>query len=187
MPNPPTPVETPSPPEMVAPPRIEPPSPPPAAPVAAAAPPACVAFAGLVEEDAQPLIEAARAQGQFETRDIVSTEIDSWWVFLPPLGGMTPAVKRSAELRALGISDMYIIPERGSHPYGISLGLYKSAESANDRRRELMALGVTGIEIEERGIDVHRVEIRGPSDRLSEWASSWASRQPRGSRLSCRP
>lgn len=159
----------------------------PAAPAAAPAPPACVAFAGLGDEAARRLLEDARAQRDFETRDIVSTEVESWWVMLPPLGGMAAALKRSAELRALGVTDQYIIPERGSHPYGISLGLFQSAASADEQRRELTARGVSGIEIEERGTTAHRVEVRGPSDRLSEWASSWASRQPRGSRLSCRP
>ena len=153
----------------------------------AAAPPACVAFAGLGEDAAGPLIADAKARRDFETRDIVSTEVDSWWVMLPSLGGMAAAQKRSAELRALGINEQYIIPERGSHPYGISLGLFRSAESAEEQRRELTAKGVDNIKIEARGITVHRVEVRGPSDRLSEWASSWTSRQPRGSRLSCRP
>ena len=158
----------------------------PAAPMAIA-PPACVAFAGLTDDAARPLIEDARARSEFETRDVVSTEIESWWVVLPPLNGMTAALKRSAELRALGITDQYIIPERGSFPYGISLGLFKSAESAEQRRQELANMGVSGVQIDTRGQTVHRIEVRGPADRLSEWASSWASREPSGSRLSCRP
>lgn len=156
-------------------------------PPAAASPPACVAFAGLGDDAARVLIEDARARRDFETRDIASTDVDAWWVILPSLGGMAAAQKRSAELRAMGITEQYIIPERGSHPYGISLGLFRSVESANEQRRELMARGLDNIQIEARGTTTHRVEVRGPSDRLSEWASRWTSRQARGSRLSCRP
>ncbi|QID18862.1 SPOR domain-containing protein [Nitrogeniibacter mangrovi] len=158
-----------------------------AEPPDAPAPPACVAFAELDDEAAALVMGDALAQAGFEAKDITSVAVTSWWVHLPSQGSREAADRKVAELRTHGVSDLFAIGERGARPFAISLGLFKSAESAAEQRRRLEAKGVTGVQIEERGQTSHRVEVRGPAEALTGWASDWSSRVPKASRLDCRP
>ncbi|MCB1960805.1 MAG: SPOR domain-containing protein [Rhodocyclaceae bacterium] len=165
-------------------PVVETPPPPPEVPVV---PPACVAFVGLADQLAAAMLADAGAQPAFEARDIATTDVTSWWVHLPSLGSKAAAEQRAVTLRSQGVKDLYVVGEGGANPFAISLGLFKSAESANEQRRRLQARGVRGIDIQERGQASHRVEVRGPADALSLWASDWSTRQPDASRLECVP
>ena len=159
----------------------------PPAPTVPPAPPACVAFAGLDDTLAQDLLADAAAQTSFEARDISTTDVTSWWVHIPSLGSKAAADRRAAALRGQGVTDLFVVTENGANPFAISLGLFKSAESAAEQRRRLQVKGVRGIEIQERGQASHRVEVRGPADQLTVWASDWSTRAPDASRLDCRP
>jgi hypothetical protein len=164
---------------------------PPAAPVAEApvpaAPPACVAFAELDDEQAALVMGDALARPGLAAKDIPSTEITSWWVHIPSQGSRDAAERKVTELRAKGVKDLFASGEKSARPFTVSLGLFKSAESAAEQRRRLEARGVTGIAIEERGQTSHRIEVRGAAELVTVWASDWKGRLPEASRLDCRP
>jgi len=168
-----------------------PPAAPPAAPTAEAgpadSPPACVAFATLDDEQAALVMGDALARVGLETKDIPSTEVSSWWVHIPSLGSREAAERKVAQLRELGVKDLYANSEKSARPFTVSLGLFKSAESAAEQQRRLEAKGVRGIAVEERGQTNHRVEVRGPAEIVTVWASDWSGRLPGANRLDCRP
>lgn len=164
------------------------------APVAAPAPPptpvvpqACVAFAGLDDAAADTLLREARAQSAFSVRDVVSTDVTSWWVHIPAQPSKAAAERRAAEIRAKGWTDLFVVGENGARPLTISLGLFKSADAANEQRRRIEAKGVRGVAIEERGDNTHRVEIRGPAEALIESAGRWGERLGAATRQDCLP
>jgi len=164
-----------------------PPEAPPVEPVQVATPPACVAFATLDDEQAALVMGDALARSGLATRDFPSTDVTSWWVHIPSQGSREAAERKVAELRGMGVKDLYANGEKSARPFTVSLGLFKSAESAAEQQRRLESKGVQGIAVEERGQTNHRVEVRGPADVVTVWASDWSGRLPGVNRLDCRP
>ncbi len=156
-------------------------------PLPADAPPACIAFAGLSDEQSALLMGDAQTRVGFDAKDFPSVDVTSWWVHIPSQGSREGATRKLAELRSQGVKDLFMVGEKGAHPYAISLGLFKSAESAAEQQRRLEKKGVIGIAIEERGPASHRVEVRAPAEMLTGWASDWSGRLPESKRLDCRP
>ena len=72
-----------------------------------------------------------------------------------------------AEQRA-GIKDFYVVREAGPNQYAISLGLYKSEESANNYLNALLKKSVKSARIQVRVAagDKSVVEIRGTPQQL---------------------
>jgi len=160
------------------------------APVVEPVPPpplACVAFENVADEQAAVLLGDALAQGGLEAKDDPTTDVTSWWVHIPSQGSREAADRKVAELRGLGVKDLFAIGERGARPYTVSLGLFKSADSAAEQRRRLEKKGVTGIAIEERGNTTHRIEVRGPDELLAGWASEWSGRLDGARKAECQP
>ena len=162
-------------------------------PVAVVAPPpppppmACVAFEGLNDEGAEALLLDAARSPDLKTRDLTTKVVESWWVHIPRHATRAEAEKRAAEIRAKGWTDLFVIGENGARPLTVSLGLFKSAESAAEQKRRIEAKGVRGVAIEERGDDTHRVEIRGPAEILTERASVWVGQFADATRAECQP
>lgn len=152
-----------------------------------AAPLACVAFEGVGDEQAALLMGDALAQPGLQAKDEPTMEVTSWWVHIPSQGSREAADRKVAELRGQGVKDLFAIGERGARPFTVSLGLFKSAESAAEQRRRLEKKGVTGIAIEERGNTTHRIEVRGPDEQLAGWASDWSGRLDGATKAECLP
>ena len=150
-------------------------------------PQACVVFDPVNDEQAALVMGDALAQVGFTADDTPTTEISSWWVHIPSQGSREAAERRADELRALGITDLFATGERSARPFMVSLGLFKSAESAAEQVRRLKAKGATGIAVEERGNTTHRIEVRGPAEILSGWASEWSGRLTDVQRSECTP
>ena len=87
---------------------------------------------------------------------------------IPPLPNSAQADKKAAELSRLGIKDFYVVREGGPNQYAISLGLYKSEESANNYLNALLKKGVKSarIQVREAPGDKSVVEIRGTPQQL---------------------
>ena len=68
-------------------------------------------------------------------------EGNGWWVFIPPLAGKAEAEKKAGELRALEVTDYFILQD-GPSRHAISLGVFSSEKGAQDRLTELKAKGV---------------------------------------------
>ena len=63
-------------------------------------------------------------------------------VFIPPLGSKEAADKKALELTHLGVHDFFIIQDQSNLRWGISLGVFKSEESAKQLLAALVAKGV---------------------------------------------
>jgi len=160
-------------------PAVSPAAPEPAAsdspsPVAAAAPASaekriCLAYASLT----LPFVE---------TLQQVTKEIDpdadilqepngppiNWWVHIPPLDSAEIAEQRAKELRANGVSDLFIVREAGPNQFSISLGIFKTHTSAQQHLLNLQQQQkVEGAIISPRTPVTYKVEVRGREDRLT--------------------
>jgi SPOR domain len=69
-------------------------------------------------------------------------ETVGWWVFIPSQGSRQSALKKAAELKAMGINDYHIMGEEGDSPWALSLGLFRSEQAALARLAILRDQGV---------------------------------------------
>ena len=133
-----------SPADLPAAPLAQRPSPPPAAPP----PVACLEWGSFTMADAARVEKALEplALGSRLTQRR-SEETASWWVFIPPQGSRQGALKKAAELKALGIDDFFIVPDDSDHRWAVSLGVFRSAEAAQARLAALRGQGVRTAEV----------------------------------------
>jgi len=159
--------------------------PPPAA-ESAAEPEACLAFAALNPEAARRLADSVAAQAEFKLRDLPTEVPNSWWVNLPPADSKEAAEARAAELRKLGVTDLFVMREAGPNQFAVSLGLYKQEAQAQRLLGELQAMGVREARVTARGTTTHRIEIRGRPERLAALAGELKG-LPAAARAACQP
>ena len=152
----------------------------------AAVPEACLAFAPLSADAARGLADNLAAQTDLQLRDVPTDVPNSWWVSLPPAESKEAAEARAVELRKQGVTDLFIVQEPGPNQFAVSLGLFRQEVQA---LRHAEQLGNKGIQarVSPRLSTTHRIEIRGPADRLTLLASEFKARMPAGSRVECQP
>ncbi len=63
-------------------------------------------------------------------------------VYIPPLADKESADRKGAELRGLGVTDYFVFSDNSDLRFGISLGMFKSAEAANQHLANLARKGV---------------------------------------------
>lgn len=104
---------------------------------------ACREIAGFDPAGAKRFDSAVQtlALGSKLTRREVE-EVANNIVYIPSQGSKEGAEKKATELRHLGITDFYIIQDTGDLHWGISLGVFKTEESA---RALLTALSQKGV------------------------------------------
>lgn len=130
---------------------------------------ACIEWGGFAlaeapkaEQALAPLALGARlAQRRGE-------ETAGWWVFIPPQGSRAGALKKSAELKGLGIDDTFIFQDEGSMRWALSLGVFSSEEAAKTRLEALRARGVRSAQTGERETQVAKIwfQVRGADAAL---------------------
>ena len=90
--------------------------------------------------------------GEHQTRSTVPfQEVTSRLVYIPGQGSKEAADRKAAELRALGITNFFIISGDSPYKWGISLGLFKSEASAQSMLANLNKQGVHTARIAPRG------------------------------------
>jgi hypothetical protein len=159
----------PAPPKPAAAARLEPVQPPPPPPVALK----CMEWGSFTIADApraekalEPLALGARL-GQRRTE-----ESAGWWVFIPPqtraANARQAALKKAAELRALGVEDYFIVQEEGQHRWALSLGVFRTEDAARARLAVLRAQGVRSAMVGARETVVPKVwlQVRGVDPAL---------------------
>jgi hypothetical protein len=159
----------PAPPKPAAAARLEPVQPPPPPPVALK----CMEWGSFTIADApraekalEPLALGARL-GQRRTE-----ESAGWWVFIPPqtraANARQAALKKAAELRALGVEDYFIVQEEGQHRWALSLGVFRTEDAARARLAVLRAQGVRSAVVGARETVVPKVwlQVRGVDPAL---------------------
>lgn len=125
---------------------------------------ACVEWGGFALAEApraeqllEPLALGARlAQNRTE-------ETAGWWVFIPPQGSRPAAIKKTAELKALGVDDYFVVQDEGRMRWAISLGVFRTEDAAKSRLEALRARGVRSAQSGERDTQVAKIwfQVRG--------------------------
>jgi len=93
-----------------------------------------------------------------QKRDII--EQVTHMVFLPPQNGQPGANRKIAQLRQLGLTDFYVIQDQSPRRWGISLGLFKSAEAAQAQLEAVTHAGVAGARLESYRATFNRAAYR---------------------------
>jgi len=97
-----------------------------------------------------------------------SEETAGWWVFIPPQANRAAALKKTAELKALGIDDYFILQDEGKMRWAVSLGVFSSEDAARSRLEALRGKGVRSAQTGERDAQVSKVwfQLRAPEPAL---------------------
>jgi len=125
-----------------------------------------IADAPRAEKTLEPLALGARlAQRRTE-------ETAGWWVFIPAqartANARQAALKKAAELKALGVEDYFIVQEEGQHRWALSLGVFRTEEAARARLAVLRTQGVRSATVGARETVVPKVwlQVRGVDPAL---------------------
>lgn len=65
-----------------------------------------------------------------------------WWVYVPPQKSREAAERKVVELARLGVSDTFLVQERGEWENAVSLGIFRSEEGAQRFVESLRQRGV---------------------------------------------
>ena len=97
-----------------------------------------------------------------------SEEKAGWWVYIPPQGNRPAALKKTAELKALGIEDYFVLQDEGSMRWAVSLGVFSNEDAAKTRLEALRAKGVRSAQTGERDTQVTKIwfQVRGADAAL---------------------
>jgi len=77
-------------------------------------------------------------------------------VFIPPMGSKEAADKKAMELNHLGVHDFFVIQDQSALRWGISLGVFKSEESAKQLLATLVGKGVHSAKLGTHTIETNR-------------------------------
>jgi hypothetical protein len=133
-----------------------------------------VAEAPRAEQVLEPLALGARLSQRR------SEEKAGWWVFIPPQGSRPAAQKKTAELKALGIDDYFILQDEGSMRWAVSLGVFSSEDAAKARLEALRVKGVRSAQTGERDTPVTKIwfQVRGTDAALQAKLKGFAQGLP---------
>lgn len=150
----------------------------PASPEAA---PVCLAWAALAPVAAERVarvVSGGFADFKLERRP--AGESTGWWVHIPPLANKAAADKKAQELKALGVSDYFVVQE-GATRNAISLGIFSSEKGGRERLAELQAQGVRSAKLVPRPDKDgnQQIELRGPADRRAALLAALAEALPK--------
>ncbi|MBV9191526.1 MAG: SPOR domain-containing protein [Betaproteobacteria bacterium] len=87
-------------------------------------------------------------------------ETAGWWVFIPPQGNRAAAVRKAAELKALGVDEYFIVQEAGPYRWSISLGVFRNEDAAQARLGTLRDQGVRSAKAAPRELVVPKVWLQ---------------------------
>jgi len=140
------------------------PKPVPEAAQSAAVPPPGPAAAGCVEWGGFSVAESPRAAQALAPLALGarlsqrrSEETAGWWVFIPSQVNRAAALKKTAELKGLGIDDYFVLQDEGKMRWAVSLGVFSSEEAASNRLEALRARGVRSAQAGERESQVAKI------------------------------
>lgn len=125
---------------------------------------ACLEWGSFAAED---VTRAAAALAQLDLGDKVSQRDAGWLVYIPPFKTKADADKTVGELKALGVDDFYVIPENNQRRFAISLGVFRTEESANNYLAQLKQKGVRSVAAGPRGVKSSIFVIRDPGDAVA--------------------
>jgi hypothetical protein len=142
--------------------------------------------AGEADQLASALAE--KFEGVRVERRAESAEPTGWWVQVPPLANKAEAERKAAELKQLGVGDLFVMQDAGANYLAISLGVFSSERRAQERLAELKAKGIKSARVTPRSgkESLFALEARGPLDRKPEVQEFAATIAPRAAALGCK-
>lgn len=87
-------------------------------------------------------------------------EVASHMVYIPPQADKEGADKKAAQLRGLGVTNFFIMQENSNLKWGISLGVFKTEEAAQNHLDALIRQGVHSAKIGARNITTTRLAFQ---------------------------
>ena len=126
-----------------APDRIAPPAGSAPARTATAAPTACIEWGVFAGPDVARA-EAALAKLELPAERIERTVTDAggYWVYMPPQKTKADADRKVKELKALGVTEFFLVQDPGQWRNAISLGIFRTEEAAQGYLAKLKERGV---------------------------------------------
>lgn len=101
--------------------------------------------------------EVARADAAINGLDLppaqlqrTVTDAGGYWVYIPPLKTKSEADKKIGELKALGVTDFFVVQDAGQWRFAVSLGIFKSEEAARTFYSGIRDKGVRSAVMERR-------------------------------------
>ena len=165
--------------------------PPTPAPAPAAAPASPATSVACIEWGSFTIADASRAEQALEPLALGprlaqrrTEEQAGWWVFIPPQGNRQSALRKAAELKQLGVEEYFIVQEEGPLRWALSLGVFRTEESAQARLAALRGQGVRTARVGARDTTVPKVwlQVKGVDAPLQARLKEIA-RQVEGSEL----
>ena len=83
-------------------------------------------------------------------RNVAGQDISSYMVYIPPQGSKEGADRKAGELKQLGVTNYFIMNDSSPLRWGISLGVFKSENSAQSQLASLNKQGVHSARIAPR-------------------------------------
>lgn len=106
-------------------------------------PETCLEWAPFSAEEAT---RARAAMGPLALGDrLLAAQVSvpaGWWVYVPPQKSREAAERKVVELARLGVSDVFLVQERGEWENAVSLGIFRSEEGAQRFLESLRQRGV---------------------------------------------
>lgn len=170
------------------PPSVEEPTP--AAPKSVPAPPpalVCTEVSNLREADARKF-ETRLAKldlGSRQTRrEVAATDFSSYIVFIPPQGSKEAAERKVAELKALDVTNFFVMNADSPMKWAISLGVFKSEAAAQAQLAALVKQGVHSAKVAGRASGTRVIyQFRGieaiTSARIERMAETYTGQETR--------
>jgi len=128
--------------------------------------------AACVEWGALGAVEAVRADAALAALGLPAgamlrrvTELDGYWVHMAPLKSKAEIDRKIGELKALDVTEYYVVQDAGPWRNAVSLGLYKSEAAANTEMERLRERGVRSAIVTRRDKFLKQVNyfVREPS------------------------
>jgi len=104
---------------------------------------------------------------------------NTYWVSLPAFPNRAAADRRAAELRTQGVSDLSVV-DNGRGQFAVSLGVFRTEQSARTRAEALVQQGIANARVEPRNQPVAQtmLVVRDPQQpvvaRLKELQTQYA-------------
>ncbi|HJV02303.1 MAG TPA: SPOR domain-containing protein [Burkholderiaceae bacterium] len=114
---------------------------------------ACVEVGNFLLAEArrfEKLLEPLDLGDRQSRHNLPGTEASSYIVFIPPQGSKEGANKKAAELRALGVTNYFVMADSQTMRWAISLGVFKTEGAAQNQLAALVKQGVHSARIEPR-------------------------------------
>ena len=104
-------------------------------------------FAGSEVARADAALTALGLPGGAQRR---VTEVDGYWVHMPPMKTKGEVDRKVGELKALGVTEFFVVTDAGQWRNAVSLGLFKNEDAAKTELERLRGLGVRSAKITRR-------------------------------------